>query len=180
MKQFLFINILISLSATFVLAMSLSAGSGEVKFLAVGKPGFLKIRGHSKDKSPSGSIQIDNGKARGEFEYSLGDLSTELGLRDDHMKNKYLEVGKFPMAKVTFDNINIKDFNSNYDGDFNGQLTLHGVTKSISGKAQFNAKDKKVTASFTIKVSDFQIDIPKHLGVTMSETVDVETFIQLK
>ncbi len=174
--------------AFFLLIMSqvafseeLTSQSGGVKFTAVGKPGFLKIRGESKDSFPSGKVRIDKKSVSGEFSFDLKDLDTGIKLRNEHMKEKYLEVAKFPMAKlvlfpITVAEAELKDMKEKFSGDLN----LHGVTKKVNGNYNYLAKDKKVKADFEIKVSDFNIDIPKYLGVTVSETVQVEIEMNLK
>lgn len=179
MKHFLIFNLITLFLTTLSLANTLKSSSGEVKFTAIGKPGFLKINGQSNGKYPTGTANFNNGKADGEFEFTLKEFNTGINLRDEHMKNKYLEIGKFPTAKLAFKDISIKDSNSDYDGTFNGNLTLHGVTKPVSGKVKYTGKDKKIVANFSVKVSDFQIPVPKYLGVTVSESVDIESTINL-
>ncbi len=103
---------LILISAQFVHPASAStfvAKAGEVKFIATGKPGFLKIKGESKGKGPAGKITITDGAATGEFTFELASLDTGIDLRNDHMKNKYLEIGKFPLARLAIDRLTISD-----------------------------------------------------------------------
>jgi len=182
MKRIIFMLSMMFLFEQQLFAVELSATAGEVKFTAIGKPGFLKIRGESKGSAPVGNLKIKDDKANGEFEFDLKNLDTGIELRNEHMKNKYLEVEKFPKAKLVLESLSIneKNLSSNMDKDFSGKLTLHGVTKSINGKFQYEAKAKKVKASFSLAVSDFKIDVPKHLGVTVSETVEVEVTMSMK
>lgn len=178
-KNIIVLLILI-LSFSTCFAETLTATSGDVTFTAVGKPGFLKINGESGGKFPTGSVNFNNGQADAEFEFNLSDLKTGITLRDNHMKEKYLEVAKYPTAKLSVMGLPAKDSQTDSKGDFKGSLTLHGETKEVSGTYTYAGSSKQLTAQFSIKVSDFKIDIPKYLGVTVSESVEVGTKIVLK
>jgi polyisoprenoid-binding protein YceI len=162
-------------------AMLLKATAGEVKFTAIGKPGFLKIRGESVGKKPDGHIEFNNDSLTGEFTFDLKYLNTGIDLRDEHMKEKYLEVAKFPTAKLVIKAIPIKaeDLDKNIRKDFSGSLTLHGTTKEISGTADYNGSAKKINAQFKVELSDFGIAIPEHLGIKVSKTAEVEVSVVL-
>ncbi len=182
MKRIIYMLTLMFLFQPQSFATTLTAAGGDVKFTAVGKPGFLKIRGESKGTSPTGNLKLENEQVTGEFHFDLKSLDTGIELRNEHMKDKYLEVGKYPQAVLTLDPIPVKGGNlgSDMQSDFSGKLNLHGVTQNVKGKFQYTAKDKKANASFAIKVSDYKIDVPKYMGVTVSETVDVEASVALK
>lgn len=167
---------------TLQAATTLTVTSGEVKFTAIGKPGFLKIKGESKEKFPTGAIKIENGNATGNFDFDLKSLDTGINLRNEHMKDKYLQVGQYPTAQLSIKSFPIeeKDLNTNFKKSFKGTLTLHNVTKDINGDIEYTASSKKTLVHFTIKVSDFKIDVPQYMGVTVSETVDIETSLQFK
>src|SRR4051812_9417558 len=90
----------------FFSSLALAAGSfdsqlipadGSTEFLAVGKPSFLKILG--KGKGPEGTLKVVDGQASGAFTVHLSDLTTNNDMRDHHMKEKYLEVSKYPSAE---------------------------------------------------------------------------------
>jgi polyisoprenoid-binding protein YceI len=166
--------------ANLAFATALTSVGGDVKFTAVGKPGFLKIRGESKSQFPIGSLKFDKDSAAGEFEFDLQGLETGIDLRNEHMKDKYLEVAKFPKSKLTFKLPGIKesDLSSDLKRNFVGILNLHGVTKEVSGEVLYSAATKSAVTKFTIKVSDFGIDIPKYMGITVSETVDLDVSVK--
>lgn len=175
---------LILISAQFVHPASAStfvAKAGEVKFIATGKPGFLKIKGESKGKGPAGKITITDGAATGEFTFELASLDTGIDLRNDHMKNKYLEIGKFPLARLAIDRLTISDgeLKNGFKKEFTGKLTLHGVSKDLKGTLSFDGGKSAASATFEILVSDFKIDIPAYMGVTVSEKVAIEVATNL-
>lgn len=160
---------------------TMTTKSGEVNFTAIGKPGFLKIRGSSKDTQPTGHIDFANQQVNGVFSFDLKGLDTGIELRNEHMKEKYLEISKHPTATLKLKPIPItaKDLQSDVKQKFTGELSLHGVTKEVSGDFEYKASDKMASAKFSIRVSDFQIDIPKYMGVTVSESVDLDVKLLL-
>lgn len=166
----------------FSWAKTFTVESGEVKFVAIGKPGFLKINGHSNQKAPEGEIQVSKEGLTAKFAIAISHFDTGISLRNEHMKEKYLEVQKFPEAqlKVAMPLFKEESLHEKYEGDFAGELTLHGETRPVQGKLSFEPVAKMAKASFAIKVSDFKIDVPKYMGVTVSETVDVTTEIKLR
>lgn len=157
-------------------ALTFKTNGGDVKFVAVGKPGFLKIKGTSNGSYAKGNLNLSADSLTGEFEFDLNILDTGIDLRNEHMKEKYLEVKKFPSAKLSLKPLALKrtDLDSKIEKEFSGTLSLHGVENPVTGKFTYNPKGKLAVAQFTINVSDYKIDVPKYLGVTVSETVDVE------
>ncbi len=153
---------------------------GEVHFVAVGNPGFLRVRGESTN-APTGVLLHEEGQIKGTLSFNLSDLKTGIDLRDKHMKDKYLEVEKFPTAELELQPVKLPEgLTSDSSGDFTGMLTLHGNKKEVKGKYTFAAKDNKAKVNFSVLVSDFKIEIPKYLGVTISESVDLEVTVVFK
>ena len=155
---------------------------GEVKFEAVGKPKLMKINGHGK--GVVGSLSQDKSKMSGELSFELGTLGTDIDLRDRHMKDKYLQVGQFPTAKLSDIEIALpagwmESAKEAKDLEFTAQLELHGVKKPVKGKVNLQADGEKVAlkAEFPLKLSAHSIDIPSFAGVTVAEdiTVTVDT-----
>jgi polyisoprenoid-binding protein YceI len=146
--------------------------TSEVRFEAVGRPSLLKIKGHGAPLT--GSLKIENGKASGQFEIQLDALETGIDLRNRHMKENYLKTAEFPTATLKLDEISLPaEWAAGQDltTDFKGQLTLKGQTKAIDGKLQLKGADLSTEAQFTVKLSDFGIDVPKYMGVTVADLV---------
>ena len=103
-------------------------------------------------------------------------------MRNQHMKEKYLEVGKFPKADLALTGLKVtpEELKTDFTKTFSGILSLHGVSKEVTGQFTWSAAKREVSAQFELKVSDFSIDVPKYLGVTVSEKVDVQVFAQLE
>ena len=149
--------------------------SGSTKFLAVGRPSLLKIRGEGK--GPQGDLQINDGSVTGDLKMDITSFSTGIDMRDHHMKEKYLEVEKFPAATLTIKKATIGDASSlPKDIDFEGDLTLHGVTQPVKGKAHVekDGANFSFNASFPVKITDHKIDIPSYGGIKVADEVTVE------
>jgi polyisoprenoid-binding protein YceI len=160
----------------------MKAMQGQVRFTAIGKPGFLKIRGESGDHKPDAKIHLRQNLLEGEFSFDLSHLKTGIELRDEHMKTKYLEVDKYPLAKLVLSPIplTVQELNRDLNKNFKGMLTLHGVSKEVSGLFIFRSGDNSVDAKFNIELSDFGIAIPEHMGITVSKTAEVEVHLKLQ
>lgn len=147
---------------------------GEAKFDAVGNPGFLSIAGE-KGKV-TGKYVKSNDKITGSFDVDLNTLETGMELRDKHMKEKYLEVGKYPKASLTILNVALPK-----DGylKFTGKLSLHGKTKEINGDCLI--KDVvNFECKFKINLPDYGIAIPDWKGVTVAKDVSLVISLVLK
>ena len=61
-------------------------------------------------------------------------------------------------------------------GSFTGLLTLHGVTRSVTGAVDVRraGADLRVNASFPVELSNYGIPKPRYLGVGVRDTVQVE------
>ena len=176
--------LLLSVFATTVSAaieLQSDSSQGHVSFFALGRPSMIRIRGEAS--GPEGKLAIQNGKANGEFRLDLKNLNTGISLRDEHMKEKYLEVGKNPNAILKIQEMplppNLQKINST---EFKGELTLHGVTKAIQGKFEVeeSSGQKKAKAEFSIALDDFGIDIPKYMGISVAKEVTVEVNLALR
>lgn len=171
-RSFLLLALVASALQARAATVAFSAEKSQVVFEAVGKPAFLKIKGEGA--RPTGHLAKTGPGLQGELRIPLNDLGTGIALRDEHMKEKYLETGKYPEAVLKLESV--KSSAPNLDGDavgtFEGALTLHGQTKPVTGP--FEKKGSTVKASFSIKLSDFAIGVPKYAGITVAEDVKIE------
>jgi polyisoprenoid-binding protein YceI len=137
----------------------------------------------ARTTSISGSLGSGAGGAAslaGEVAVDLKTLDTGIGLRNDHMRNAYLEVGK----GQGFDTAVLSDIRL---GDaavesvqgrtrFTGTLLLHGTKKAIAGQADIRreAASARADATFPIVLADFGIAPPRYLGVGVKNEVQVK------
>ena len=151
----------------------------EVTFQAVGKPGFIRING--KNAKVNGPTDWDGSQLKGAYTVQISELDTGLSLRDQHMKDKYLEVKKYPEAILTLDPI---PWNASAEAKvpFKGKLKLHGVEQAVEGQAKLSPSGNQlhVEASFELILSQYKIDIPVYAGITVAEKVDVKVTFDAK
>lgn len=157
-------------------ALRLKPSQGSVVMEAVGRPAMVKIKGTGE--GPQGSLTIKEGKVSGEITFSLSTLKTGIDLRDEHMKNKYLEIDKHPKATLTLKDVQLpktwsKEKPQVAEVPFKGELTLHGEKKSVEGTFEVTS-GKELKAKMEIKISDFKIAVPSYLGITVADTVKVQ------
>ena len=164
--------------------LKLDQTRGEVVFHATGHPSAIKIIGHGKPAH--GQIKIEGATASGVLTFEVASLDTGIELRTRHMKEKYLEVGKYPESSIRFAALPLAQGaaagTAYHEVPFSGVFTLHGVEKPISGafSAQFTgatpqpATVTEFQAHFQIKVSDFGVEVPTYLGITMADQVDIQ------
>ncbi len=144
-------------------------GSKSASFHSSG-PGGLAIDGKTQDVT----VLEKDGKLT--VSVKLTHLSTGIELRDSHMRDKYLEVGKYPDARFVVDVAALpKPNGGKVEGDANGQLTVHGVTNPA--KAHFVLQgpegDVAVTGHINLKLPDYKIEVPSYFGVTVKPDVSV-------
>ncbi|MBC7456750.1 MAG: YceI family protein [Bdellovibrionaceae bacterium] len=161
--------------------LSFKQADGKVRFLAVGKPAMIKIVGEGT--GPHGDLTIADDKLQGTLTIDMKMLTTKIDLRDEHMKNKYLEVEKYPTSTITFKNYSLKLASLTpiaIEQPFTADLQLHGVTKPVVGTIKFSKEILTVTgvATFKIKVTDFMDTLPSYAGIKIAD--DIEVTVDLK
>jgi polyisoprenoid-binding protein YceI len=164
-----------TLTAFSAHATQLHVDGGATKFLAVGRPSLLKI--HGEGKGPIGDLTLEKNLASGQLEIDISSFTTGIEMRDHHMKEKYLEVGKFPKATLSLKSVAIpeaKDLPKDFP--FEAELTLHGVPQPVKGTAHLaKAGDGyDFNAHFPVKITDHKIDIPSYGGIKVADSVEVE------
>lgn len=161
--------------------------NGSVKFFALGNPSAIRINGVGV--APEGKIDITSdqktSKINGNFNFDLNSLNSGIEMRDSHMKEKYLEVDKFPTAQLSIEalkteGIILKNFNKK-DLPFTGKLNLHGQNRAVSGTTEIKMENDqlKILAKFKIKSSDFSINIPTFAGITVGDEIEIEVELNL-
>jgi polyisoprenoid-binding protein YceI len=147
-----------------------SPNDAHVAFAATG-PAGMKIEGTTSDlkvTEANGNLVVD---------VSLTNLATGIALRDQHMKDKYLEVGKYPQATLTVARsaLRVPASGGQLTVDAPGTLKLHGQVRSVTVHydAAADATGVAVHGKFHVRMDDFGITVPSYLGVTVKPDVDV-------
>lgn len=152
-------------------------GDASVKFNASG-PGGMNIEGKGNSM-----WTIDDGK-NVKVVVQLTAMSTGMALRDKHMKEKYLEVQKFPDAELVVPRADLKfpADGKTEKAELNGMLKLHGVNKStkFTYTATKEGEVYKVTGSVHVSMKAHDIPEPAYLGVKVKDDVDVSIQFNVK
>ena len=165
-------------------AATLDASKGKTEFLAIGRPSALKISGtgtgpagdftFTKDSKDKTQILLN-----GEAKMDLSSLDTGIGMRDKHMKEKYLQVEKYKEATLVFKDAKLAAGLLKSGGDVSllATLKLHGTDKPVTVIMTIKPQDGKISAStkFALKLSEYAIDIPKFSGITVADEVQITT-----
>jgi len=137
----------------------------------------------AKTSALNGSLALASSSSAtygGELSVDLRTLDTGIELRDDHLRNEYLEVGKgegFATAVLSDISLgNVDPGSVQGRAAFTGMLLLHGVKKPIAGQADIkrSAGAIRVDAGFPVKLADFGIAKPQYLGVGVKNEVAVK------
>ena len=132
--------------------------------------------------SVSGQLAADSAQASrltGEIAVDLKTLDTGIGLRNTHMRENYLEVGKGEgFERAVLSEIVVKGDAATVTGatTFTATLLVHGTRKPVSGQARIarTGADVRVEASFPVSLPDFGIPEPRYLGVGVRDQVHVK------
>lgn len=118
-----------------------------------------------------GSAQLSGTKISAKnITIDLKGLTTGLELRDDHAKNKYLEVSKFPEAvlkEATGEN-----------GQGEAIINFHGKDGTVKGTYKIE-NNKIVNAEFTLKLSEFNINDISYKGIGVDDSVKIQVQIPI-
>jgi polyisoprenoid-binding protein YceI len=158
--------------------LELALNSGTIEFVAVGWPSALRIRG--KGQGATGRLTLERQSLSGQVSFPLDSLDTGIALRNRHMREQYLETGKYPHAVFKPTSVALKRVPaaaafSVKDVPFEGRLDLHGTEHPVRGAAHVTRRDAevKVDAVFDVHTSDFGISTPQYMGITVAEDVKV-------
>ncbi len=115
----------------------------------------------------------------GALAVDLRSLDSGIGLRNEHLRDSYLEVGKgggYEQAVLT--DIRLDGDAASVQGKtgFSGRLQLHGTTRDVKGQAEVRREggSVRVEASFPVTISDYGIPKPQYLGVGVRNEVQVK------
>jgi polyisoprenoid-binding protein YceI len=139
----------------------------------------------------TGFIEVDpndiTGSSKAMFEVDLASLKTGIGMRDKDMRNKFLEVDKYPKAKFDLSSVVRADGNKLEDGkpleiQFEGDFTVHGVTKPmiINMTVTYMSESEKtkqrlpgdllhIIGTFDVLLSDHDIERPKFIILKLDD-----------
>lgn len=104
-------------------------------------------------------------------------LDTGIGLRNRYMWEDQLEVAQFPEIRFILTDLADLKLDANIGVlTLEGELMLHGVTQALRIPATVASIDRGlvVEGNTTLKMSDYAIERPSFLFITVKDEVDVQ------
>jgi polyisoprenoid-binding protein YceI len=160
------------------------SGESVASFRGVGPAGF-KIEGKTK------SVEVkDDGKAL-TVVVGLKDLETGISLRDNHMRQKYLEVDANEVNAVATLTVPLSEVTWPDDGKTveadpkklpKGTFALHGKSKEVSFKYKITNSGGTFTVvgEAPINFNEYDVKVPSYMGITVKPDITVFTTFNLK
>ena len=111
------------------------------------------------------------------FRVDLASFDTGIGLRNTHMREKYLETEQYPYAEYTGSLTRvIVVSDSVIEMTTDGTMRIHGVEQDFQTtvRAERWPASFHVTDSFDLNTSDYEIKKPRFLFTSMDRVVRVE------
>lgn len=181
-------TVLLSLAVAAVAAaparaerFEISSGAGETRVSFESKAPMESFEG--KTDHVTGSIDLAPG---GENEIAIrvavdmASLDTGIEMRNHHMCENHLHTDRFPEAvfegaKVVKGDTAALSRPGDHDVTLEGDLTLHGVTKTIQVPARIsrlsgeNGPRVRLTAQFDVALADYEIPRPRMLMLKLND-----------
>ncbi len=157
MKKILsFVALVILLNTTAIAQKTFSTRNGKISFIAAKDDDVKAVNNEVTSRlSVNGSLNFSC-LIKG-FRFANAEMQ-------DHFNTEYLQSTQFPRADFKGTITNLSAINFTKDGEYKavakGNLTMHGVTKSITvdGTIVIKAGKPTATAKFNIIMTDFKID----------------------
>lgn len=162
----------LALMASSAEAKMEQAGAATVVFTASG-PAGMTIEGKSS------TVQVVDAGETITIVVPLAGLVTGIALRDRHMRDKYLEVQKYPNAelKVARSALTLPADGQSNKAGAQGAIKLHGVEKDgmpFSYSVKRAGSKYEVSGRVNLNMNDFGITVPSYLGVTVKPNLVVD------
>ena len=172
-RVFFYLLILLMVS-TNVEAQKYFTREGKVSFFS--EAPLENIEAHN---SKATSV-MDASNGRMEFAVLIKAFQFEKALMQEHFNENYMESDKYPKATFKGNIMNFESIELDKDGEYTvtvqGDLTIHGETKSIESPGKIIVKDGHISAdsTFDVTVADFKIEIPSIVRDNIAKTVTIK------
>lgn len=111
------------------------------------------------------------------LEVDLASLDTGLGLRNRHMRNRYLEVEEFRYAFFEGTIQEVEEVSDELLRVWGiGAMEIHGVSRNLRIPCDLSARGDgyQVECSFEVLLSDFDISIPRIMFLKLANEIQLE------
>lgn len=137
------------------------------------------FRGNTRQVSGEMVVDQDGGTTvRMTVSVDLRTLKSDNALRDQHMHQNLLEIGRFPRATFTAGEFRPAPGarKESGEGTLSGVLMLHGVERPVSLPIRFSMNGTTILGEGTlsVKLADFNMTPPRLLGLKVRDQVTVQ------
>jgi len=173
MKKILVLIFLNALSAAVFSQTIFMTRNGQISFFS--KTPMENIEGVNNEVTS----MLDTGKGDLVFAILIKSFHFEKALMEEHFNENYMESNKFPKATFQGKVSNLTSINFSKDGTYEasieGDLTLHGIKQPHKATGTLTVSKGKITgvSNFTIKLSDYKIEIPSLVADKISPTIEI-------
>ena len=169
------------ITAIFIVSLVTLSASAQTYISRNGRITFFS-------KAPVENIEANNNEVTSILDTHKGELAFialiksfkfQKALMEEHFNENYMESNTFPKANFKGAITNLIKVNFSKDGNYpvtvKGDMTIHGITKSIEAPGTITVSQGKISAAskFSIKVKDYNIRIPAAVVNKISETIDI-------
>lgn len=173
------------------LAVVHAAGAAEAQNRFIdrnGKASFFS-------SAPMEDIEAHNHQAVSILDIKTGEVVASMLMRSfdfkkalmqEHFNENYVESHKYPKATFKGKVLNIDQVDLTRSGkytlDVEGEMTIHGVTRSIRVQADMEVENGALHAQvvFPLRVKDYDIEIPRLVIKNIAEVVEVTVSFHYK
>lgn len=158
---------------------------------------YIDRRGRASffSSAPLEDIKAVNDQAVSILDTGTGEIAASMLMRSfkfrkalmqEHFNENYVESHKYPKAtfKGRITNLGEIDFSQEgkYTLDITGEITLHGVTRPLTLKAEALVENGMIRAKvvFPLTVKDFDIEVPRLVINNIAEVVEVTVSFSYK
>jgi polyisoprenoid-binding protein YceI len=144
--------------------------------------------------APLENITADNKQVNAAIDLGTGDFvfkvlmksfEFEKAMMQEHFNENYVESDTYPNASFVGKVTDYSSLNPSVNGPVNisvtGDLTIKGVTKSITETGTIEVKDGALVCNskFSISLKDFNISIPSTVINNISDTIEITVNVTL-
>lgn len=182
MKQILFSLIAISCFTVGVQAQTYKTRDGKINFNPNKNQKNLEYAAVSKEATAVLKVET----AEVALLVPMKTFHFTNALLEEHFNENYLHTSKIPNATYKGKLVGFDKSMLTKDGVYKlsseGQVTLHGVTKSFKSPATLTVKGKSATfnCTFPIAAADYKIEIPELVKSKLAEQTPIEANITFK
>ncbi len=173
MKKVAFFTLLSVLFAFNVNAQKYVTKNGLIRFS--GETSLEKIEGSNRQVNAA----LDANSGDFVFRILMKSFVFQKALMQEHFNENYVESDTYPSATFLGKVSNIKDINTNKEGTYpaevEGKLTIHGVTKTVKVKGEFEIMAGRIQAraKFNVALADYNITVPAAVANNVAKSMEV-------